>query len=89
MAGFDMLLVSNVEAGMRRWQAALRLVGIGWYVGFSILAGALAGLWLDDRFDTKPLFVILGLVLGVIVAVYGVYQMLLPLIRNRRNEEGD
>jgi ATP synthase protein I len=82
-----MLLVSNIEAGMRRWQAALRLIGVGWYVGLSILAGVLAGLWLDDKCGTKPLFVILGLILGIIVAFYGVYRMLWPLISNKQNKE--
>ena len=72
---------------MRRWQAALSLIGLGWYVGVSILLGVFAGLWLDSRLDTKPLFVMLGLVLGVIVAGYGVYRMLRPLIKNKRNRE--
>ena len=70
-----MLLTDNAEAGMRRWQAALRFIGVGWYVGFSILGGVLAGLWLDGKFNTKPLFVIIGLVLGIVVAVYGAYKM--------------
>ncbi len=72
---------------MRRWQAALRLIGVGWYVATSILLGVLGGLWLDNKFNTKPLFVIAGLILGVIVAGYGVYQMFLPLIRNKQNKE--
>lgn len=60
---------------MRRWQAALRFIGVGWYVGLSILGGVLAGLWLDGKFSTKPIFVIIGLVLGIAVAVYGVYKV--------------
>ncbi len=72
---------------MFRWQAALRLIGVGWFIGISILLGLLAGSWLDSKFDTKPLFVIFGLILGLIVAFYGVYQMLLPLIRNKQNKE--
>jgi F0F1-type ATP synthase assembly protein I len=72
---------------MRPWQAALRLIGVGWYVAGSILLGVLAGLWLDDKFDTKPLFVVAGLILGIIVAGYGVYRMLLPLINNKQNKE--
>ncbi|MBA7702174.1 hypothetical protein ES703_110931 [subsurface metagenome] len=82
-----LLAVKNVEASMFRWQAALRLIGVGWFIGISILLGVLAGLWLDSKFSTKPLWVIVGLILGVIVAVYGVYQMLLPLLRNKRNKE--
>jgi len=71
---------------MFRWQAALRFIGIGWFIGISILLGVLGGLWLDGKFNTQPLFVILGLVLGLVVAVYGVYRMLLPLISNKKNE---
>lgn len=74
---------------MRQWQAALRLIGVGWYVAGSILLGVLAGLWLDNKFDTKPLFVAAGLILGIIVAGYGVYQMLLPLISNKGNKEDE
>ncbi len=60
---------------------------MGWFVGISILLGVLGGLWLDGKFGTKPIFVIFGLILGIIVAFYGVYRMLLPLIRNKRNKE--
>jgi ATP synthase protein I len=77
----------GVEAGMSRWVVAMRLVGVGWFVGISILLGVLGGLWLDNKFGIKPLFVIVGLILGLIVAGYGVYQMLLPLIRNKQNKE--
>ncbi len=73
--------------GMKRWQAAFRLIGVGWFIGISILLGVLGGLWLDSKFGTKPLFVMVGLVFGLIVAVYGVYQILLPLIRNKQNKE--
>jgi F0F1-type ATP synthase assembly protein I len=72
---------------MFRWQAALRLIGVGWFIGISILLGVLAGLWLDGKFSTKPLFVIVGLILGVVIAFYGVYRMLLPLLSNKQNEE--
>ncbi len=82
-----MLLGGSVEAGMRRWQAALNLIGVGWFVGVSLLLGVLGGLWLDSEFGSKPLFVIVGLILGIIVATYGVYRMLLPLIRNRQDKE--
>ncbi len=72
---------------MRRRQAALRLIGVGWYIASSILLGMLAGLWLDNKFNTKPLFVVAGLILGIIVAGYGVYRMLLPFISNKGNKE--
>tara|TARA_B100000315_G_C14486999_1_gene545654 strand:- start:191 stop:448 length:258 start_codon:yes stop_codon:yes gene_type:complete len=84
-----LLTVRNVEVGMRRWQAALRLIGVGWYVASSILLSVLAGLWLDSKLNSQPLFGVAGLILGIIIAFYGVYQMLLPLIKNSRNKGDD
>ena len=72
---------------MYRWRAALNLIGIGWFIGLSILLGVLSGLWLDNKLDTQPLFILIGLLFGLIVAVYGVYRMLLPLFKNRGNKE--
>ena len=72
---------------MSRWAAALRFIGVGWFIGISILLGVLGGLWLDSKFGTKPLFAMVGLILGLIVAFYGVYQMLLPLIKDKNNKE--
>lgn len=73
---------------MRRWVAALRLIGMGWYIGSCIVLGVVGGLWLDNKFNTRPILAVVGLVLGIIVAFYGVYRMLLPLIRNKNNKEG-
>ena len=73
---------------MGRWQVALRLVGVGWYVGLCIILGVVGGLWLDDRFNTGPILVIVGLVLGVAIAFYGVYRMILPNI-NKKQNKGD
>ena len=74
---------------MRRWQAALRLIGVGWYVGLSLLAGVLGGLWLDNKLNTQPLFVLVGLFLGFVVAIYGIYRILLPLLKNGEDKEKD
>jgi F0F1-type ATP synthase assembly protein I len=79
--------VKNIEAGMSRWVAAMRLVGVGFFIGGSILGGVFAGLWLDRRFHTEPIWVIVGLLIGIAVAFYGVYQMLLPVLRNKGDKE--
>jgi len=71
---------------MERWVAALRLTGVGFFIGSAITLGVLGGLWLDDRLGTG-LFWLGGLILGLVVAFYGVFKMLLPLLGNRR--EGD
>lgn len=65
---------------------ALRLIGMGWYVGISILLGVLGGLWLDSKLHTTPWLVIVGLLLGITVAFYGVYKMILPNINQTKNK---
>lgn len=71
---------------MKRWEAALRLVGMGWYVGLCIVLGVLGGIWLDDRIHTKPVMTIVGLILGIVLAIYGVYRMILPNLDKNRNK---
>jgi len=73
---------------MRRWELAFRLVGVGWYIGICIFLGVFAGLWLDKKFDTSPILVIVGLILGITIAFYGVYRMILPLIGDK-DDKGD
>ena len=72
---------------MSRWVAALRLMGVGFFIGGSIVMGVIAGLWLDNGLSTEPVFMIIGLLFGVIVAIYGVYRMLLPLMDNKQDKE--
>ena len=73
--------------GMSRWQAALRLIGVGWYVGGCIVLGVLGGLWFDNKWDTTPTLVIVGLILGITIAFYGVYKMILPNINRNQNKD--
>ena len=70
---------------MNRMELALRLLGVGWYIGICIVLGAFGGWWLDDKLHTKPLLVIIGTLLGVIAAFYGLYKMILPYIEQKRN----
>jgi len=72
---------------MSRWVAALRLTGVGFFIGGSIVLGVFAGRWLDSRLDTSPVLILVGLLLGIVVAFYGVYRMLLPLIGSKRDKE--
>lgn len=60
----------------------LQLVGVGWYVAFCIILGILGGLWLDKKLDTIPLFTLIGVILGTVLAFYGMYRMLLPLLNH-------
>jgi len=65
---------------VNRWAAAFRLTGVGFYIGGCIVGGVFLGMWLDEEVDISPLFTLLGLGLGLFVAFYGTYRMLLPLL---------
>ena len=64
----------------------LRLLGIGWYVAICIGGGATGGLLLDRRLDANPLFTLVGIFLGIGIAVIGMYRMLMAVLRTREDE---
>jgi len=69
---------------MKSWVAALGLTGVGFFIAGCIIGGLLGGLWLDEKFSTKPVFLVAGLILGIVLAFYGVYSMLKPILDNVR-----
>ena len=73
---------------MNRWEAAFRFTGVGFYIGACIVGGVYLGVWLDKKVDISPLFTLLGLGLGLFLAFYGTYRMLIPAIGNRK-DKGD
>ena len=66
----------------------LSLVGVGWYVAVAIFGGVVGGLWLDGRFSSGPLFTLLGLGLGIAVALFGMYRMLMSIMSSDTNGAG-
>jgi F0F1-type ATP synthase assembly protein I len=73
---------------LNRWEAAFRFTGVGFYIGACIVGGVYLGVWLDKKVDISPLFTLLGLGLGLFLAFYGTYRMLIPAIGNRK-DKGD
>ena len=57
-----------------------RLVGIGFYVGICIAGGTLAGFYLDKALDTGKLMTLLGLALGLFLAIYGGLRQLFDVL---------
>jgi hypothetical protein len=55
---------------------------MGWYVAVCIIGGLLGGVWLDRKLDMLPVFTLAGVVLGTVMAFYGIYKMVLPLLNN-------
>ena len=69
--------------------AAFRLVGVGFYIVLCIIGGTFGGIALDGRYGTSPMLTLVGLLLGLVLAFYGVYQMLIPLWRDTDHGEDE
>jgi len=72
---------------MKQWPAAMQLLVVGFYVAFSLLIPTVIGVWLDKRASHEfPLFTIIGLGLGTIIMVYGVYRMVKPFMEQAKKK---
>jgi F0F1-type ATP synthase assembly protein I len=69
------------------WLQALSLLGIGIYVPLSIVLGVLGGRWVDNKLKTHNTWTIVGLVLGLIVGIFGTYSMLKPFIDSAKKSD--
>lgn len=78
--------ICYAAVGMDKRLAAFGLLGIGFFVPGSIIIGVIVGRWLDSKFDSEPFWVIVGLLLGITVAFYGLYVMLRPFMDDKRNK---
>jgi len=67
---------------------AFRMLGIGWHIALSLILGTLGGYWLDSHFDNDfPIFTLIGLTLGLVVALGGLYLMIRPLMKEENNRD--
>jgi len=69
--------------------AAVGLLGVGFFVACSIILGVVGGRWLDSKLGSEPLWLIVGLFLGLTVAFYGVYVMLRPFLGGKNGDKGN
>ena len=68
---------------MKKLVPAFQFLGIGFYIAACIMGGALLGWWLGNK---NALWVIVGLVIGLVLAFYGVFRMLKPIMKNKNNK---
>ena len=58
----------------------LRLTGVGWYVALCIGGGAVFGLMFDNKFGSEPIATIVGLAVGLVLAIAGMFKMLTAIL---------
>ncbi|MEJ2733522.1 MAG: AtpZ/AtpI family protein [Anaerolineae bacterium] len=62
---------------MKKGTALSLAWNLSWTMLFSLLLPLLAGIWLDRKLDTEPLFILIGAILGILAATVGVARMAL------------
>lgn len=66
---------------MKKREALSLAMNLGWTMLFSLAIPLLAGIWLDRRLGTMPLFTLIGMVLGILAATVGVARTTLRIFR--------
>jgi F0F1-type ATP synthase assembly protein I len=66
--------------GMQFLATAAWFTGMGWTIAISTVLGVLAGNWLDGRTGTHPLFLLIGLILGLALGLYSAGRMLVRFL---------
>lgn len=75
------------RGGFKLWYAFSLALQLGFLIVVP-LGGLMAlGWWGDTKLDTSPLFLLLGALVGSIVAAYETYHALAPLLRELDKED--
>jgi len=59
---------------------------LGFIVAISIGCFMFFGYLIDDFFKTEPTFIILGFITSLVVTIYEGYHMIIPLIKDSKND---
>jgi hypothetical protein len=69
---------------MQRLPRTMKLMGLGWYFALSIVGGIAGGLLLDSWLETEPIFTLIGLFGGLLLAFWGGYFLLMEALGRGR-----
>lgn len=67
-------------------QKYLRFAGVGVQYALTILVLTFAGIWLDDKFETAPLFLVVLLLLGFVGATWSLVHSVLAPDQNKTDQ---
>jgi Putative F0F1-ATPase subunit Ca2+/Mg2+ transporter len=60
---------------------AASLLGIGWFFAIAIVIGVLVGRWADSATGLEPVFTLVGIGVGLAVAMAGGFRLLKQFLR--------
>lgn len=58
------------------WRQAMGTVGLALAIPWMIGVPALIGWWLDEKYATTPLWLIVGLILGLLTTALDIYKLM-------------
>lgn len=61
------------------------VTAIGIDLAICVLAGVWAGRWLDERMGSDPLFLIIGIFLGLAVGILVIIRLIKPFTEDRND----
>jgi hypothetical protein len=74
---------------MGRLPPVVRLLGIGWYFALCIIIGIVGGVLVDRQVEKDHIFTLVGLFLGLVLAFFGGYILLIEELGLRRPRQED
>jgi len=75
---------------VKNWSAALQLLIVGFYVPLSLLIPTGLGFLIDKKVSHHfPLYAFVGLGVGTVIMIYGVYRMVRPFLRETKQEKNE
>lgn len=66
------------------WGQLGALGGMGFTIAIPIALGAIGGSYLDGLTNMKPLFILIGLLLGLVLGIYGAYRLFVAFFNENR-----
>ncbi len=69
---------------MEKLPRTMRLMGLGWYFALCIVGGIAGGILVDSWLETEPIFTLVGLFGGLLLAFFGGYFLLMEAIGKGR-----
>ena len=74
---------------MKKREALSLAMNLSWTMLFSLLIPLLAGIWLDNKLGSAPLFILIGALLGILAATVGVARIAIRSFGPAVGDEAD
>lgn len=81
--------MKEIERKSRTAWKGLKFASVGFELVISILLGFFGGRWIDGKAGTWPTFAIIGLLLGIVAGMRGLYRAAKEAEREMERELGE